>query len=281
MRGASDSGIGAPAEGALPGRAPVMRSRVAPAFLLPAAAGASPRRRPRHPSCEVGAVDLTFRRPTTRQPCSAQLDSLRGDGGPIARRTDGQARRRAIGVLAATSELLGEGVSYADLNIERIATRAGISRTAFYFYFRDKRELLLRLTEDVTDELYRQGDIWFSGAGEPTAEVAEALQKIGALYREHGAVLRAIVQAAATDDEVAVFWHAILDRFVDATARRIDELRSDGGTVVAEDARATAFALCWMIERAFNQQLVLGEPIAHDQLVAALSGIFVRAVYGT
>jgi len=197
-------------------------------------------------------------------------------GAPTAKRAAVQSA-----VLAATSDLLGEGVSYADLNIERIATRAGISRTAFYFYFRDKRELLLRLTEDVTDELYRQGDIWFSGAGEPTAEVAEALQKIGALYREHGAVLRAIVQAAATDDEVAVFWHAILDRFVDATARRIDELRSDGATVVAEDARACAFALCWMIERAFNQQLVLGEPIAHDQLVAALSGIFIRAVYGT
>jgi AcrR family transcriptional regulator len=197
-------------------------------------------------------------------------------GAPTAKRAAVQSA-----VLAATSELLGEGVSYADLNIERIATRAGISRTAFYFYFRDKRELLLRLTEDVTDELYRQADIWYSGGEDPAAEVAEALRNISALYTEHGAVLRAIVQAAATDDEVAVFWHAILDRFVDATARRIDELRANGGTVVAEDARACAFALCWMIERAFNQQLVLGEPIAHDQLVAALSGIFVRAVYGT
>jgi TetR/AcrR family transcriptional regulator, ethionamide resistance regulator len=196
-------------------------------------------------------------------------------GAPTAKRAAVQSA-----VLAATAELLGEGVSYADLNIERIATRAGISRTAFYFYFRDKRELLLRLTEDVTDELYRQGDIWFSGAGEPTAEVAEALGKVGALYREHGAVLRAIVQAAATDDEVAVFWHAIVDRFVDATAQRIEALRAEGGTVVTEDARASAFALCWMIERAFNQQLVLGEPIAQEALVDALSGIFVRAVYG-
>ena len=34
---------------------------------------------------------------------------------------------------------------------QRITTRAGISRTAFYFYFRDKRELLMRLTEDVTE----------------------------------------------------------------------------------------------------------------------------------
>ena len=196
-------------------------------------------------------------------------------GAPSAKRAAVQAA-----VLGATGELLREGVSYTDLNIERIATRAGISRTAFYFYFRDKRELLLRLTEDVTDELYRQGDIWFSGVGEPRAEVGAALANIGGLYREHGAVLGAIVQAAATDHEVALFWHAIVDRFVDATARRIETLRADGDTVVTEDPRASAFALCWMIERAFNQQIVLHEPIAHDALVEALTGIFVRAVYG-
>jgi len=176
--------------------------------------------------------------------------------------------------------LLDEGASYADLNIERIATRAGISRTAFYFYFRDKRELLLRLTEDVTDQLYRVGDIWFSGDGEPADELAEALTNIGALYREHGAVLRAIVQAAATDDEIAVSWHRIVDRFVDATSRRIEDLQREGRAAVREEARATAFALCWMIERTFNQQLVLGGPFREQALVEALTGIFLRAVYG-
>jgi TetR/AcrR family transcriptional regulator, ethionamide resistance regulator len=197
-------------------------------------------------------------------------------GAPTPKRAAVQAA-----VLEATEALLDEGVSYADLNIERIATRASISRTAFYFYFRDKRELLLRLTEDVVDELYRQGDIWFSGSGEPAAELRQALSNIAALYRENGAVLRAIVQAAATDDEVAVFWHAILDRFVDATTKRIEELQRSGRAVVREDARAAAFALCWMIERSFNQQLVLGQPLPEQALVDALTGIFVRAVYGT
>ena len=74
-------------------------------------------------------------------------------------------------VLRATEQLLGEGATYADLNIERIATRAGISRTAFYFYFADKRELLMRLSEDVTDELYAQADIWYSGSGDPEEEI--------------------------------------------------------------------------------------------------------------
>jgi AcrR family transcriptional regulator len=197
-------------------------------------------------------------------------------GAPTAKRAAVQAA-----VLEATEALLDEGVSYADLNIERIATRAGISRTAFYFYFRDKRELLLRLTEDVVDELYRQGDIWFSGSGEPAAELRQALSNIAALYRENGAVLGAIVQAAAADDEVALFWHAILDRFVDATTKRIEELQRSGRAVVREDARAAAFALCWMIERTFNQQLALGQPLREQALVDALTGIFVRAVYGT
>ena len=197
-------------------------------------------------------------------------------GAPTAKRAAVQAA-----VLEATEALLDEGVSYADLNIERIATRAGISRTAFYFYFRDKRELLLRLTEDVVDELYRQGDIWFSGNGDAAEDLHRALRNIAALYRENGAVLRAIVQAAATDDEVAVFWHAILNRFVDATTARIEALQAAGGSAVREDARAAAFVLCWMIERAFNQQLVLGQPLREDELVDALTGIFVRAVYGT
>lgn len=183
-------------------------------------------------------------------------------------------------VLEATEALLAEGVSYTDLSIERIATRAGISRTAFYFYFRDKRELLLRLTQDVVDELYRQGDIWFSGDGAPDVELRRALSNIAAIYRENGAVLRAIVQAAATDDEVAVFWHALVDRFVEATQTRIEELQRTGATVVVEDARAAAFVLCWMIERAFNQQLVLHQPVPEEALLDALTGIFVRAVYG-
>ena len=94
------------------------------------------------------------------------------------------ARRRAVqaAVLAATEDLLREGASYADLSIEAIARRAGLGRTAFYFYFRDKRELLMRLTEDVNDQLFAQADIWFSGVGEPARSIRAALASIAALY---------------------------------------------------------------------------------------------------
>ena len=191
------------------------------------------------------------------------------------------AKRAAVqaAVLAATEALLAEGASYADLNIERIATRAGISRTAFYFYFRDKRELLMRLTEDVNEQLYQQADIWFSGAGAPEREIREALTNIAVLYREHGVLLRAIVEVSTYDDEVAQFWRGLVGRFVDASRRRI-EAEQEVGLSVARGAQATAFALCWMTERTMYQHLVQGGPMTADEMVEALVGIWLHSVYG-
>jgi AcrR family transcriptional regulator len=197
-----------------------------------------------------------------------------GEAPPTAKRTAVQAA-----VLAATEELLSEGASYADLNIERIANRAGISRTAFYFYFRDKRDLLTRLTADVAELLYQQADIWFAGEGDPDAEIREALTNIAALYGEHGVLLRAIVEVATYDDQVAQAWHGLLGRFVDATRRRI-EAEQAAGRAVAQHAHATAFALCWMTEHTMYQHSVEGPPFATEDMVDALVGIWLRSVYG-
>jgi AcrR family transcriptional regulator len=117
------------------------------------------------------------------------------------------AKRAAIqaAVLEATEALLAEGVSFADLGIEKIATRAGISRTAFYFYFADKRELLMRLTEEVNALLFEQADAWFSSEEDPEGELRAALANIAMLYDEHSVLLRAIVEVSTYDEEVAVF----------------------------------------------------------------------------
>jgi AcrR family transcriptional regulator len=198
-----------------------------------------------------------------------------GEAAPTTKREAVQAA-----VLAATEELLSEGASYADLNIERIATRAGISRTAFYFYFRDKRDLLTRLTADVAELLYQQAEIWFSGEGDdPEAEIREALTNISALYDEHGVLLQAIVEVSTYDDEVAQAWHGLLGRFVDATRVRIEAERA-AGRAVADHPQATAFALCWMAEHTMYQHSVQGQPFATDQMVEALVGIWLRSVYG-
>ena len=183
------------------------------------------------------------------------------------------AKRAAIqaSVLEATVALLDEGASYADLNIERIATRAGISRTAFYFYFRDKRELLMRLTAEVSEQLYGVADGWFSRTDD---DLAAALGRVGEVYREHAPLVRAIVEVSTYDEEVATFWRGLVGRFVDATRARLE---ADGTTLPAQ---ATAFALVWMTERAFHQLGVQDEPVPRAELVAALAGIWQRTAAG-
>jgi TetR/AcrR family transcriptional regulator, ethionamide resistance regulator len=199
----------------------------------------------------------------------------------LTRRTEAQTEKRAAiesAVLRATEELLREGRSYADLRIEEIATRAGISRTAFYFYFRDKRELLMRLTEDVADVLYAEADAWWSGGGDGREDLERALAVVVALYREHGVLLRAVVEASAYDEAVAGFWRALVGRFVEASRRRIEEEQARGAmTGVA--AEATAFALTWMTERACYQRLAQGGDLT-DDFQTGLFHIWVAALYG-
>jgi AcrR family transcriptional regulator len=199
----------------------------------------------------------------------------------LTRRTEAQTEKRAAveaAVLEATEGLLAGGRSYAELTIEDIARAAGISRTAFYFYFRDKRELLMRLTEDVADGLYAEADAWWSGEGDGRVALERALRSVIRLYQEHGVLLRAVVEASAYDEVVAEFWRALVGRFVDASRRRIEDEQAAGG-MTGVSAPATAFSLSWMTERACYQRLAQGDDLT-DDFQTGLVHVWVAALYG-
>jgi TetR/AcrR family transcriptional regulator, ethionamide resistance regulator len=200
----------------------------------------------------------------------------------LTRRTEVQAARREAvetGVLDATEELLREGGSFAALKVEDIAGRAGISRPAFYFYFRGKRELLMRLTEGVSELLYEQAEAWWSGDADGPTELREALVRVIGLYGEHAPLLRAVVEASAYDTVVAGFWRGLVGRFVSATQQRIEREQASG-RIVALPPEQTAFALCWMTERVCYQQLVRGGGLEDPQFLEALVRAWVGTLYG-
>ena len=182
-------------------------------------------------------------------------------------------------VLRATEQLLAEGASWSDLGVERIATTAGISRTAFYFYFRDKRELLMRLTEDVSELLYLEADRWFSGEGDDEQEIREALNKIAGALR--GAQRAAAGHRRGLDLRRG---GRRLLALADRALRRGDAERIDAeqaaGKAPAFPAAPTAFALVWMVERTLYQLLVQDTPFPREDAVEALVRIWVRSVYG-
>jgi AcrR family transcriptional regulator len=181
-------------------------------------------------------------------------------------------------VLRATEDLLAEGATWVDLSVERIAQRAGISRTAFYFYFATKRELLLRLTTQVSVQLYSEAERWFRGDGPPETLVREALLNILRIHREHEPLLRLIMTVAAHDDEVDIFWRELIDGFIAATRERIEQAQAEG-LAPPIPAEATAFALVWMFERTCYEHQIQRR-FTDEEMVTALSHLFVRGVYG-
>ncbi len=201
----------------------------------------------------------------------------------LSRRPEAPTEKRQAtetSVLTAMEELLAEGTPYAALSVERIATRAGISRTAFYFYFADKRELLMRLASELSDELYGEADVWWSGAGDGPQQLTAAVGKIATLYRAHSPLVCAIVEVSAYDEVVGPFWRALVGRFVEASAQRVAAEIEVGRADVALAPHAIAFSLVWMTERALYQMLVQDDPVCDDELVRALVRIWTTTVYG-
>ena len=106
-----------------------------------------------------------------------------------------------------------------------------------------------------------------------------ALRQVIALYREHGVLLGAVVEAAAVDDAVAGFWRALVGRFVAASRARI-EAEQAAGRIARMPAEEVSFSLSWMTERACHQRLAQGSGLDDDAFATALVRIWTGALYG-
>src|SRR5262245_8136807 len=158
--------------------------------------------------------------------------------------------------------------------------RTDLSRPSFYVYFTDRHQLVLRVVEHLGAELFSMSERWLRGTGEGPQLAREALEGVVEVYAEHGPVMRALADAAADDPGVEAAYTAIVQGFVDATARHIED-EFAAGRVLPLDPREIASALVWMMERYLN--LSFGsEPFAERRAVAdTLITIWVRVLYGT
>lgn len=193
--------------------------------------------------------------------------------------TKGDLKEQAI--LETCERLLGDR-PLRDINVDELAAGAGISRPTFYFYFESKDAVLRALVERIADALLRQSENWLERGDDPPAEIARrSIDTSARLWREHGPVLRAAVEASADDRDMRAFWEATIGRFVRQSARAIDEERRAGEAPHGPDAEALAKALVWMNERCFyTSSLGLGPALPEDELVSTLTAIWLRGIYG-
>src|SRR6195952_4133101 len=120
-------------------------------------------------------------------------------GGPRRRRRSPGVAEREI--LAAAEELLRER-PFRDLTVDEVMRRTDLSRPSFYVYFRDRHHLILRVVEHLGNELRTMSQRWYTGSGDGPAQAREAMEGFVEVYAQHGAVLRALADAATDDPEV-------------------------------------------------------------------------------
>jgi TetR/AcrR family transcriptional regulator, ethionamide resistance regulator len=141
------------------------------------------------------------------------------------------------------------------MTVEGIMVRTGLSRPAFYAYFRDRYDLVTRLLEGVGGLLFALDWRWLSGAagggGDEVRDVlVDALRAGSQTFVEYGPVLRAIADAAGQDARVEeVYRYGLIERLVAAVAARISRDIEAGVSPGDLDPKETARALVLMTER--------------------------------
>ena len=192
------------------------------------------------------------------------------------RRTPEVAERE---IIAAAESFLRER-PFRELTVDEVMRRTELSRPSFYVYFTDRHQLVLKVVEHLGSELFTMSDRWLRGDGEGPVIAREALDGIVAVYVEHGPVMRALADAAADDRGVEQAYTALVDSFIDATARHIDG-EIAGGRILPVDARETAKALVWMMERYLTLSLGREPPTPAATAGDTLATIWTRVLYGT
>jgi TetR/AcrR family transcriptional regulator, ethionamide resistance regulator len=192
------------------------------------------------------------------------------------RRTPEVAERE---IIAAAEELLRER-PFRELTVDEVMRRTDLSRPSFYVYFRDRHHLVLRVVEHLGTELWTMSDRWFEGTGPGHLRVRDAIEGVVAVFECHGAVLHALADAATVDPDVELAYGALVQGFIDATAKHI-EAEIEAGNILPLDPYETAKALIWMEERYLISSLGRTPSAAPERVVHTLATIWTRTLYGT
>ena len=91
------------------------------------------------------------------------------------------------------------------------------------------------MVEHIGAELRTMSQRWYTGSGDGPAQAREAMEGFVEVYAQHGAVLRALADAATDDHEVERVYVGLVDQFVGVTTRHIVK-EIEAGRVIPLDA---------------------------------------------
>src|SRR4051794_28744703 len=123
-------------------------------------------------------------------------------------------------------------------------------------------------------------DRWLQG-DDPLTDARAALEGLVTVYVDHGPVLRALADAAGSDEQVEQAYRAFVQQFIDATALHIREEQAAERIGQLPDVDETARALIWMEERYITDALGHAPQKDPKVVLEVLYNIWISTLYGT
>src|ERR1700754_2274542 len=135
---------------------------------------------------------------------------------PTDRRQPPRSDQRRHAILESLDHYLRES-SLDSINIADISRRAGVTRSAFYFYFENKASAVAALMEEMYDESFAAAEALKAG-GTPAENIEAMIRALFSTWDKHEHMFRASLDARATSTTVRELWDNDRESFVPVVA---------------------------------------------------------------
>jgi TetR/AcrR family transcriptional regulator, ethionamide resistance regulator len=205
------------------------------------------------------------------------------DAGPwnrlVDRRTSNRGDARRDALLAAFDELLREQ-TLEEVNVAEISRRAGVTRSAFYFYFESKAVAVLALMQGLYDAAADANELLVKAEGEPKERIRQAITMLFDSVDRTAHTYRALLEARAASPAVREMWNAGRTDFAGVIAGMIGTERAAGNAAPGPDEEALAKVLLDLNDHALERHSLGGSP-PREQHIEVLTHIWLRTIYGS
>ncbi|WP_068114095.1 TetR/AcrR family transcriptional regulator [Tropicimonas marinistellae] len=167
---------------------------------------------------------------------------------------------------------------FRELTVGNLMAATGYSRSAFYQHFNDLHGLMEALLDEVKGGIVEGAQPWLSGDGDPVASLQESLTALVDVGHEHGSILRAVSDAAPSDDRLEHVWHSFLGSFDVIVAARIAE-DQERALTPEFDPMPVARALNRMDAGFLIQAFGSVEKSDKDDVLAAIMRVWLSTLY--
>ena len=160
---------------------------------------------------------------------------------------------------------------FRELTVDAVMAEAGLARTVFYRHFAGLPQLLVARLEDLREAL--------TGAGDPLAPgyTEAVLRRAVEVFADHGAILRAIDDAARRDADVEAAYGQFTEWAIEATAQLFD-LGVREGNLQPLDTRNVARALTLLNRSYLLDALTGAHPQDRDTVLRTLVTVWTRTL---